>query len=543
MKEGFWHENNSESNFKKVQAGLEDYSDIQGEEQEAVWSPNVDEFLRRIPYLESAGDNGEDPDAVWHGVEKMSAKDREYLAMQLVKNFPDQLVEHIELFRDLDCDRFIYSMFNDHIVAKTLLSNPFLWVSYVSAPLNLLSDFYMKNKNDNEGFLELILTNLDKYPSEVQLGFVKQFHQDYRLATGAKIDLFGDGSEAHTELILFCMHNLFPLIERIDPGTDKSIVFFKDLAVELAKRHDTDAITFYIRNNVLVTLPPEVSEAYLLQGSPSEFLSIAYAFSEISPKLKEKFNFDIEKVAPWWREIGDRAKTTGKYARQHAQATMTLEAKKPGIVSELSEDFQITDFARYPSDILITQNEQTNQKGKYGLFIYPKADHNGAFEYHGPALSDFFARMSDKYLFRIAEAGDRASLARLLVRMKDKYGPASFIILAGHGNPRSLQLGNYNYPDVTLRDIEGLRGDSERNSRYLDPNGAILLVSCDTGQENGVAQKLSEKLTLAVSGPDICANIKNIDLFEDSEGKLSFEETIYQSSDTGPTYFAGKKKD
>lgn len=543
MKEGFWHGNNSEANFTRVQEGLQDYSDIQEEEQEAAWTPSAEECLRRISYLESTGGSSEELDAVWHDVEKMSARDREYLAMQLVNNFPDQLVEHIELFRDLDCDRFIYSMFNDHLVAKTLLSNPFLWVSYVSAPLNLLSDFYMKNKNDNEGFLELILTNLDKYPSEVQLGFVKQFHRDYRLATGAKIDLFGDGSEAHTELILFCMHNLFPLIERIDPGTDKSIVFFKDLAVELAKRHDTDAITFYIRNNVLVTLPPEVSEAYLLQGSPSEFLSIAYAFSEISPKLKEKFNFDIEKVAPWWREIGDRAKTTGKYARQHAQATMTLEAKKPGIVSELSEDFQITDFARYPSDILITQNEQTNQKGKYGLFIYPKADHNGAFEYHGPALSDFFARMSDKYLFRIAEAGDRASLARLLVKMKNKYGPASFIILSGHGTPRSLQLGNHEYSHVTLSDIEGLRGDSERNSRYLDPKGAVLLISCEIGQPNGAVQKLSDKLVMSVSGPDVCTNIDNINLVEDSEDRLSFEQTLYKTSDVGSTYFAGKKKD
>ncbi len=219
-----------------------------------------------------------------------------------------------------------------------------------------------------------------------------------------------------------------------------------------------------------------------------------------------------------------------------------LENVKPGISNFLIREYGIYDFSRYPEDLLEDQFEQHDNDVPYGLIMYPRNDHNGAF-YQGKHVLDSLSKQLSKHgvHVRVVECEGRFDVARQLVRMNKKYGEAnkiSFAIVGGHGNTDSIEFGGSDKPHtLKIEDLQG--GGTQRASSFFVDKPTIMLVSCSTGAENGIGQELSVKLGAKVVAPSTPTNLEDIKV-RNKGGDLQFI-VKYGDSQTTRRYRAGKR--
>ncbi len=276
-----------------------------------------------------------------------------------------------------------------------------------------------------------------------------------------------------------------------------------------------------------------------------------------------------QSIVSQWREAkkqGYRGTDQEVYIPDYAgnlSAARNLEKKHPGAAKMLHERFGVANFARYNQEMLLRQVEKADTDTPYGIVVFPEADHNGAFFQKETELAEMALKLRIGGLeTRIIEAGSQRELARQLIALHKRYSPAgnkvAFAIVGGHGEPASISLGakgEYASPppplpeqedflaemekwkkhtitsdkgSFTVEDITNGAGIERATEKFFDPEAPVVLISCSTGKEGGIAEKGSEKFGWNVSAPDEPTNIKRIGVVFDEAGKPKFDVEYYK---------------
>lgn len=224
-----------------------------------------------------------------------------------------------------------------------------------------------------------------------------------------------------------------------------------------------------------------------------------------------------------------------KYVFNNFNLMKDLENRRPGICRVLAKDFGIFNFARYPSDVLISQYDNRDKQIPYGVMIYSDADYNGAFSQQEDMLKSLFSHLNKLwYGLRIYEGSGRREIARALFSADKRYGKRhkiSFAVFGGHGSPESIQFGDERVEKtgdlLTLSDIKNKHTGKLRRVFIEDPQ--VILIACSTGVENGIGSGISE-LGVDTTAPKVDTNISRIRVYSQKKGKLKIPVT-YKAPD------------
>lgn len=280
--------------------------------------------------------------------------------------------------------------------------------------------------------------------------------------------------------------------------------------------------------------------------SDQEIEEVSYFFSRLPFVLAndEKFHYDntmavktktllgvklanigIEPVKVlniWYRY----EKTMEDEVLKNLQNVLKLEAKHPGSIKNLRESYGITHFGRYPSELLEDMIENENEKTlPYGIILYPADDWNGAFLKNYDIFYKLRDQLKGKYNIRVVECEDQKDVTRKLALLDGKYGndqKISFAVIGGHGEKDSIALGNSSKYNTVFSTSNLSPTRVRKGKEIFVENPSLILVSCSTGQNQGIGENLSQKLHAKVYAPDVPTNLKDITT-EIVDGKLEFK--------------------
>ena len=209
-----------------------------------------------------------------------------------------------------------------------------------------------------------------------------------------------------------------------------------------------------------------------------------------------------------------------------------IENVHPGGVKELNEKYNIHEFRRYSYDMLVSQLDHQDDQLPYGLVIFPRSDHNGAFNHIGNSIYNVFLDTKDKLLLRIYEASSKYDIARIFLECDKKYGEEnkiSYLILGGHGQRELLNLGSHvarhvgesNKNFIFKHDFLG-KG-VKKSEKFFVEKPTIALISCSTGEDNGLIDNFSKTYNAEVVAPKIPTSVRDIKATFDKSGQIHFD--------------------
>jgi hypothetical protein len=219
-----------------------------------------------------------------------------------------------------------------------------------------------------------------------------------------------------------------------------------------------------------------------------------------------------------------------------------IEMMAKGGVQLLYDNYGLCEFNRYPLGMLIDQINKHDEQIPYGVIIFPKSDHNDAFDHDVDVLFSLYKQVYDEYHIRFFECGNGQDLYRSLIYLNDKYGKEnkiSFMILGGHGQVNSIQLGDDHISSGSFTSIEkDMVTDSRGLNRirdYFVPSPQIVLFSCSTGLKGGIAEELANKLGARVVAPRVPTSPKSIKFTESEGGRINLD-VKYNDGDEAALY-------
>ena len=247
-----------------------------------------------------------------------------------------------------------------------------------------------------------------------------------------------------------------------------------------------------------------------------------------------RFGIDPSKFFAIWENSGGYGEKREKYILRNIEAMDSLEAELPGSVSLLYHEFGIVNFSRYPRPMLTQQvKEREMTENPYGVILYPYTDYNGSFEMDDGILQQLRDQLPQRYCIRILECGGRVGVAKALLKLDKKYGAEQkieFMILGGHGTENMIQFGAGDSSSSSLSAEDLMGPGSARASGFFSKNPTVMLFSCSTGVEGGIAHKLSERIGATVIAPDIPTAPSEI-FVKDDGNRLEF--SVEYSRDDG----------
>ena len=257
-------------------------------------------------------------------------------------------------------------------------------------------------------------------------------------------------------------------------------------------------------------------------------LAIAMQGVEYSPFRREKvgffakeilrdFGFDPEQVVDTWRlNSGNEFAKVNEMFASNLRSMIFLESQERGSTKVLNEKFGIVNFGRYPPELLLRQYQNRDRDDlRYGVGLYPLRDHNGAaYGQRGP-LESLLEDLGDQFELRVAEAESKVDVANHLRHFRARYGKhrISFAIIFGHGSEDSISFGDHPSRSgearysLTSEDLVDSR--SGKYGSFFEDKPTIILASCSTGVDQGIAQKLKETLGAEVVAPTEEAGLKS----------------------------------
>ncbi|HVT01383.1 MAG TPA: hypothetical protein VHE53_04090 [Patescibacteria group bacterium] len=308
-------------------------------------------------------------------------------------------------------------------------------------------------------------------------------------------------------------------------GDQEDLDWVKDyIASEISSRPN-DIFRFYARKQL----------QYLLDNEDEGIQSFG---ADVADDVLARFNLSPRVLYDW--HVSHTKETPGRIIDKNILALLNLEESRPGIATLLNEKFNISAFARYPSEFLIRQfDEAENTDLPYGIALFPRADNDGAFYDDVDPLEQLLDGLDGKYAVRVVEAEKKTEVARLLISLGQKYGAnhkISFAIVGGHGSEDHIALGFK--PNLIMQEDVN-RPRAKRLNEFFEPNPIFILNSCSTGVEAGIAQDLSTVIPGArVTAPNIDTYMKKLSV--DMSRGLSID-VEYEKEGIATTYVGGKK--
>jgi len=393
------------------------------------------------------------------------------------------------------------------------------------------------NKKIKKYLLEKIIHNSDKFDASI-----KGENKNNDLITmGLFKNLVDYGDEAQAEIGVELLQRHWMLLKKnLDDEKDREFGFFGFEDIELyqvlmdrgeetvkvnLKESIEDLLNVDYKSRIMASRMISVLSVSAWQG---ENQGVAMVKREI-----EKIGLDPEETYKYWIESCgelnmEKTRTVAEMSvtQGNLETMFFLEEELPGSCKFLKEKYNITNFGRYPKEVLIKQCRENNDKDNpFGILIYAKADHSGAFSFREKQLIeqlDEDINLNKKVNLRIFEAGSKWDLARILIKCKKWYGEKqkiSFALLGAHGSDDSITLGfartvedwNSFTHFIFKGEIEKIKS-LNRVGDFFEKNAQIILASCSTGKENGIGQKISEALgtDVEVVAPDRESSVNSI---------------------------------
>lgn len=191
------------------------------------------------------------------------------------------------------------------------------------------------------------------------------------------------------------------------------------------------------------------------------------------------------------------------------------------IIKILSEEFGIKNFSRYPFELLVKQYDEREVKDKkFGVMVFSTFDHGKAFnsEEDRQVMMSMKEQMGDNILMRFAEAGSRFELVKRLSQLHQIYGQMSFGLVGAHGADNRFQLGlGGERKELSTDDLLGT--GAEKAGRFFEDGATLILESCSTGADAGIAEQISKSLGMKVIAPK-----------EDSGGIQEIKMTVNENT-------------
>ena len=215
------------------------------------------------------------------------------------------------------------------------------------------------------------------------------------------------------------------------------------------------------------------------------------------------------------------------------EAMQSVEEKRPGAVKLLHEEFGITNFQRYPSEMLLQQAEELDVSKENALLAFSASDHNGAFDNQSEIWKKIYDHQQGEFNFRIVECSDKENLAKQMLNLQqDSEKQISLMFLSAHGEAEGILLGS---DDELL-----LKKDIPDIKKMFSSKAQIIANSCSAGDINGWVRTLSKEARVNTVGPDRPAAILDIDFIGKEIVPKYTDSDIYSGFYNG--FLLSKKK-
>lgn len=262
---------------------------------------------------------------------------------------------------------------------------------------------------------------------------------------------------------------------------------------------------------------------------------------QVIERILNDYGINSGKVAEDWKLDSNSSRLLKHLIAKNLARLSDMEAQIPGIGSHLYSEFGITDFARYPKEMLIAQYEDKDKKDDipYGVLVYPKDESGGSFHYDPLVLQNLYIKLKGRSRIRIFETGDTQGLVHILNDSRKRWGKISFGIIGGHGTRETIRLGDSDKKRSILRKEEVERSGASAVKLAFVDNPSIILVSCSTGQLGGIGHELS-KIGAKVIAPPTPTHPESIDPVFLEDGGVDFK--VKFSGTQSNTYSLGEYK-
>jgi hypothetical protein len=249
--------------------------------------------------------------------------------------------------------------------------------------------------------------------------------------------------------------------------------------------------------------------------------NLGNVFVEVLGKyLNTTYRIGNEVARSWVSE-----KPYGFKMERNLYSMENLERANDKSVNLLYRKYGIHEFHRYPLDILMRQVEIDGEDKPYGLVIYPRFDHNDAYDQDVHIFEKLRDNIQGRYDMRIIEVGSGVDLYRKLSMLRKSYSQKiAFLVIAGHGDKDLIDFGG----DRNLSRSSSIEKSHLEESDAIEQvrdmfveKPSVILFSCSTGIEDGIAQELSLKLDAEVIAPKKPTHPIDIDVQYDENGKPS----------------------
>ena len=246
----------------------------------------------------------------------------------------------------------------------------------------------------------------------------------------------------------------------------------------------------------------------------------------------------------------------GKYGidfNENLETMRQIENVGPGSVKKLYDDYGIMEFHRYPAEVLISQVVEEDAQQPYGVVVFPRADHNDAFDGKKYIFDKLYSETRGKYAIKIAECESKTDLARKFITLDKKYGESnkiSFLLMGGHGSGDALNLGEQRTYNETIGEkpnpkaIYNFESESpgfiKANNKYFDKDAEVVFLSCSAGITDGIADKFSSSYNKKMMAPVIPVSKLDLDINYDANGKPHFK-AVYDQNEAISANFGQEK--
>jgi len=221
--------------------------------------------------------------------------------------------------------------------------------------------------------------------------------------------------------------------------------------------------------------------------------------------ILKKFDFSENEVSDLiqsWLSIEDDH-ADSYYIDQNLRNIRGLESFENKSVKYLYDNFGIRSFGRYTMRELKKQYQERDDMGPYGLCFQAVMDWNGSFS-QSNQTEDIREKVEENdFILRVIEANGKIDLAKRLLFLRDKYNQKiKFMYMHVHGNTDVIGLGDREGSDRKFLQ-EDLKGKGvQRIKDLFEDNAELILSSCLTGAEGGLAEEMSKVYNVKVIASD-----------------------------------------
>ncbi len=211
------------------------------------------------------------------------------------------------------------------------------------------------------------------------------------------------------------------------------------------------------------------------------------------------------------------------YVVKNMERMMDLEYLRPGICVELYEKFGIRNFARHPIDVWVEQFDYRNTPGKFVVVWSSLVDHNGGLRDEEGML---YRALEKHFLFRICEGSTpEEDYLRMYDRYVKRFSGSTIVlgVVEDHSDGENLCGSGVGKADIQ----KWWYRHGQTISDLFEEGATLVLNSCSTGKESGLAQEISQHHPLICVGPAEPAGIASWKLGFSADSKPPSVEVEY----------------